>query len=340
MRLFELRHALVLVLLLSSAGSAAAQSVPTVSEVDRVRLAEAFRIGETLGETLWEHWNKAPFAVLLVTPDYEYLIRHPKASADFTLIGYDALLKSQLYYRKRTHSPTLLATFPAVGGISTIVIGQAENTSAKTSTHWVATILHEHFHQLQNSQPTYYRDVDLLNLARGDQTGMWMLNYPFPYDSPEVKQQFNALSRLLAETLETRRKAEFSARLNTYLKARREFEKRLGEDDYRYFSFQVWQEGMARYTEYRIAELAARTYKPSTAFRALKDYKTFKEVAATIRSGILKELHTLQLGEYQRVAFLPLGAGEGLLLDRNNPVWRQRYFAEKFYVDKYFIAAN
>jgi hypothetical protein len=35
-----------------------------------------------------------------------------------------------------------------------------------------------------------------------------------------------------------------------------------------------------------------------------------------------------------------LGAGEGLLLDKLDPHWHRRYFAEKFYVDKYFNASN
>ena len=108
---------------------------------------------------------------MLVTPDTEFLIRHPKPSVDFAKSGYDAVLKSDVYYRKRNFPAHFLATFPAVGGISTIVVGQAENTSAKTSTPWVITLLHEHFHQLQNSQPNYYPDVNALNLARGDRTG-------------------------------------------------------------------------------------------------------------------------------------------------------------------------
>ena len=169
---------------------------------------------------------------------------------------------------------------------------------------------------------------------------MWMLNYAFPYTSLEVKQQFTVLSRLLTELLQVTDKSEFSTKLAAYLKARQQFKMMLNPDDYRYFSFQVWQEGIARYTEYRIAELAAKKHKPSKEFRALKDYKPFKEVADEIKSGILKELSTLQLNDYQRVAFYPLGAGEGLLLDRINPQWQSRYFTDKFYVDKYFDVAK
>ena len=236
-----------------------------------MRLAEAFRLGDMLGNQLWTHWNKAPFAVLLVTPEHEFLIRHPKPSPDFILVNDDSLLKSKVYYRKRTQPQNLLATFPVAGGIPTIVIGQAENTSKKTSTPWVVTMLHEHFHQLQYSQPGYYDAVNALGLTRGDQTGMWMLNYPFPYDWAEMKEHFSHLSKMLAEAVEAGKDSDFRVKLAAYLKQRRELEHTLSPDDYKYFSFQMWQEGVARYTEYRVAKLAAaRLIDPRNVFARSK----------------------------------------------------------------------
>jgi hypothetical protein len=331
---------LILGVLLFSAPGAQAQIKPRLAETDRVRLAEGFRIGASLGNRLWAGWNKAPFAVLLITPEHEFLIRHPNPSADFTPAGYDALLKSNVYFRKRTQPPHLLATFPIVGGIPTIVIGQAENTDKKTSTPWVVTMLHEHFHQLQYSQPSYYADVDKLDLSRGDNSGMWMLNYPFPYDWMEMHEHFSRLGRLLLEALQASGNSDFSTKLSAYLKQRRELELTLSPDDYRYLSFQMWQEGIARYTEYRIAKLAADRYRPGKAFRALKDYTPFSQAAEETRSGIFNELRTARLAENKRVIFYALGAGEGLLLDRVNPSWRQRYFVEKFYLNNYLERPN
>ena len=326
--------AFVLLLSLTPAVARAGDQV-RVSDVDRIRLSEAFSIGDKLGNQLWAGWNKAPFAVLLDTPEYEFLIRHPKPSSDFVLVNYDPLLKSNVYYRKRTQPIHLLATFP-IGGIPTIVIGQAENTAKKTSTQWVVTMLHEHFHQLQYSRTGYYDDVNALGLTRGDQTGMWMLNYPFPYDWHEMQELFSHLSHSLANVLQAKSKSDFSAGLSTYLKQRREIENTLSPDDYRYVSFQMWQEGIARYTEYQIAKLAAGSYRPSKALRTLKDYQPFGEVAEDIRVGILSELTTVNLAESKRVIFYSLGAGEGLLLDRVNPRWRRRYLVDKFYLHKYF----
>lgn len=313
-----------------------AQDHPTIPDIDRVRLAEAFKIGESLGNQVWDSWDKAPFAVLLVTPDYEFLIRNPRPSDDFTLIGYDSLLQSKVYYRARTFSTNLLATFPAVGGVPTIVIGQAENTLKKTSSPWVITVLHEHFHQLQDSHPDYFRDVDSLDLSGGDKTGMWMLNYPFPYESSKVDSQFVTMTGLLLKALNSEGQSDLDANAGAYLTARGKLGTMLDSADYRYFSFQIWQEGIARYTEYRIAELAGREYTPSAAFRALKDYEPFDQVANGIKTGIITELFGLQLDQSRRVAFYPIGAAEGLLLDRVNPGWHKRYFTEKFYVDRYF----
>jgi len=332
---------LLLLLVFLTATDGLAQEKPSIPAVDRTRLAEAFRIGERLRNRVWSNWDQAPFAVLLITPEYEFLIRHPRPSADFTLIGNDPLLRSNVYFRKRTQAIHFLATFPAVSGVPTIVIGQAENTDKKTSTPWVLTVLHEHFHQLQMSQPSYYSEVESLNLSRGDQSGMWMLNFAFPYQNDRVATQFSRLSNLLAEALQAKTKKEFSAKLALYLEARKDFQSLLSPDDYKYFSFQSWQEGIARYTEYRVADLAARKYQPTREFRSLKDYMPFREVTESIlNQQVLGRLPTLQLTKSERNVFYPFGAAEALLLDRANPKWQSRYFTEKFYVDKYFSATK
>jgi hypothetical protein len=313
-----------------------AQKTPTLPEADRIRIAEGFRLADALGNRVWPDWDKAPFAVLLVTPDHEFLIRHPKPSDDFTLVGEDALLKSKVWYRPRKNPTSFLATFPAVGGVSTVVIGQPENTEAKTSTRWLITLLHEHFHQLQDSQPRFYADVDNLGLARGDTTGMWTLNYPFPYTKAEVKDHFSAMAKALLQALQAREKPEFGDKFAAYLESRKKFRDLLKADEYRYFAFQVWKEGIARYTEYHLAELAAAEYKPSKDFQELKDYRSFKDVARDILSGIEKELGSVQLDKAKREVVYNFGAAEGLVLDRARPQWRKQYFEEKFTLDRHF----
>src|SRR5262249_29470360 len=157
------------------------------------------------------------------TKEYEFLIRHPKPSEDFTLIGDDAILKHKVWYRARKFNPEFLATFPAVGGVSTIVIGQPENTTVRGSVHWVITVLHEHFHQLQNAKPRYQATVDALGLAKGDQTGMWMLNYAFPYATTAVKDQYAVTAQALVSAVRGRDQADFPMKVETYLEAKNKF---------------------------------------------------------------------------------------------------------------------
>lgn len=308
---------------------------PTLPETDRTRLAEAFRLGDQLGDRIWPGWSKAPFAVLLVTPEHEFLIRHPQPSADFVKLGYDDKLKSDVSFRKRTMSPGFLATFPAIRGsmVSTIVVGQAENTFVKTSTPWVVTLLHEHFHQLQDSQPNFYRDVNALNLARGDESGMWMLNYAFPYDRVEVQEHFVAMSKFLAAAVRSPRR-ERTKRVADYLVAREKFRQLVAGDDYKYLAFQFWKEGIARYTEYRIAQLAFKSYRPTKEYRALSDYQSFADFAQTTYEGIFRQLLTQKLAESKREVVYSFGAAEGLLLDLTKPGWRAKYFSQKFDLGK------
>jgi hypothetical protein len=311
------------------------QQSPKLSATDRTRLVEAFRLADQLGDRIWPRWSKAPFTVLLVTPEHEFLIRHPQPSPDFQNLGYDSELKSNVLYRRRTMSSSFLATFPAIRGsmVSTIVVGQAENTSVKTSTPWVITLLHEHFHQLQDSQPNFYADVSALNLARGDETGMWMLNYAFPYDRSEVQQQFAAMSGLLAAAVRAR-KQHRASRVRDYLVARRKFQQLVEPDDYKYLAFQFWKEGIARYTEYRLAQLAATSYRPTRLFRALPDYHSFADVARTTHEGIFRQLRTQKLAQSKREVVYSFGAAEGLLLDQIKPGWRRQYFVQRFDLGK------
>lgn len=328
-------HSILLLIVLTTM-HVGAQRSPRLTDVDRTRLAEAFAIGDGYCEQLWRGWSRAPFAVLLTTPEYEFLLRHPRPSADFISLGYDSLLKTTVLYRARTQPLNLLATFPAVEAVITIVTGQAENTMRNTSTLWVATLLHEHFHQMQMSQERYFADVASLNLSRGDASGMWMLNYPFPYSSPNANRSFKRMCAALADALLASSET-LEEKLESYLRLRAQFKKYILADDYTYFSFQVWQEGIARYTEYRIAERAGRDYTPSAAYRALKDYSPLAEGANIIlRDMIYDRLRDANLSETKRNSFYAVGAAEGLLLDRVNPKWKERYFTEKFALEKFF----
>jgi hypothetical protein len=282
-------------------------------------------LAAAMGTHLWPDWTAAPFSVLLITPEQEFLLNERPVQAEFTRVDHDSLLRSDVFVRTRELPLNLLATYPAFGRTPTVVIGQPERTG-KSSTRWLLTVLHEHFHQLQMSQPGYSAGVAALGLARGDQTGMWMLNYPFPYDSPDVQAAFDAFARSLDTALARGPRTTGEQQWRAIADARARLRETLSPDDDRYLMFQMWQEGVSRYTELRVARWAASQFMPSPQFRALPDFTSFGVAADSIEAAIHAGLRDNPLGRTRRVAFYAAGAAMALALDQFVPGWRARYF--------------
>lgn len=306
-----------------------------VKEKERQCIAEAILISNLYSDSIWKSFNKTPFTLLLVTNDYEFLINHPNPTKDFNFLKYDSLLNSKIFYRKTQFNKSFLATFPAVNGINCIVVGTPENTG-KNSTEWIITLLHEHFHQFVNNQPNYYKEVSDLDLANGDTSGMWMLNYPFPYDSKNVTSTFKDYKSSLNNLaiIENINSPAFKKTYKLYLNNRLKFKESISESDYKYFSFQLWQEGIARYTEIKFLK-AMTNYKTPSSIKNLDDYVEFSVYAKQMLKKEMDKLETFQLKEHKRVCFYAIGMAEGLILDKLNPMWRKDYLNDKFYLEKY-----
>jgi hypothetical protein len=319
-------HAILLIATLAAPDTAHGQSGPRLTEPDRIRLAEALRLADRVRPHVWPGWERTPMAVLLVADSMEYLVGHPRPTPEFSPVGWDPLLEREVLVRPRHFPPSLLATFPAVGGTATIVVGTARRTG-KSSGEWVLTLLHEHFHQLQSSLPDYYARVNGLGLARGDTTGQWMLDYPFPYDSVPVQRAVSALAASIARALAA---ADAKGAMRTVAQEREALRRLLSADDDRYLEFQLWQEGVPRYVELAAAETAAKAEEPPEAFRRLPDYVPYAELAVRLRRDLKRQLVGLSLGRERRVAFYPLGAGLAALLQRSGGQWKRRYEQRAF----------
>lgn len=320
-------------LLIFSFGQLFAQSLPEMRQADKLRIREAINISNRYGDRLFAGYSATPFAIVLVTDSVEFLIHHPDPSTDFRLLGYDSLLKSKVYCRKAQFNAHLLATFPTVNGRSCIVVGTPENTR-KTSSEWIITLLHEHFHQYQNAYPDYFQSVDDLHLSGGDQTGMWMLNYPFPYDSIPVVKQYSHYTKALYRAVANIDAPNADGYLKQYFLARKKFRNTLSPAAYRYFSFQVWQEGLARNTEYAFLKML-QDYTPSKEASSLPDFVPFSALQVKMYSNEMENVLNSNLYENKRVSFYSVGFAEGLLLDDLSKHWREKYLADKFYIEHY-----
>ena len=311
--------------------SFAQSKIPTT---EALLIKEAKLITDKTGDKIWPGISKTSFAIILVTDSLEFLINHPYPSTDFKKVYRDSILQTDIYARPRTFSKNLLATFPAVNGLSCMVVGTPANTG-RSLTDWMITLLHEHFHQYVNSQPGYYASVNALNLSGGDETGMWMLNYPFPYDSAIVIQQYEKYTTALINAVNSIGKATFNTNLNTFIKEKATFKALLKSEDYRYFSFQLWQEGLAAYTEYKFLE-SLTAYKISPAVAQLKGFTSLQDYRNKYYKNRMQDLQQLKLATDQRICIYAVGFAEGILLDTVNKKWRRQYLTDKFATDNYF----
>ena len=289
----------------------AASSVPVPADRIGAQLSALREIARTQGEALWPGYGTAPFGFLLVQAEREVLICHPSMPSGFSRDATDAATGCDRYVRPRSGLPdALLAAMPLFGPPSTIVMGTPETTGL-TPARWRSTIFHEHFHQWQSSLPDYYARVAALDLAGGDETGMWMLNFAFPYAQAEVAAAHAAAAQALLAAIEARGTAAFGERLRDYAERRRAFAAAAGERNWRYFDFQLWQEGVARWTEIAIGKGSS-----DAAMRA---------EAETREREMLAELRAPDLARQQRIAAYPMGTGEAILLEACGPGWRARY---------------
>ncbi len=308
-------------------------SQPKMRYEDKIRIREAMIISKTYGDKIWKGINEIPFVVLLVTDSIEFLVNHPYPSDDFKISEYDEITGTKIMYRPRQFQLWFLATFPAVNGVNCIVVGTPENAK-KNSTDWTITLLHEHFHQYQFTSKDYYAEVNALNLSGGDETGMWQINFKFPYDSVLVIEQYKKYTTALSKALASLNTPSFTKDFAAYKTERNKFKEVLKPNDYKYFSFQIWQEGIARYTEYKFIE-ALTSYKPSNEFFMLSDKTPFYIYSQNFYNAQAKELTALDLAKDQRVCFYAIGFAEGLLLDYQSKNWKDNYLKNKFFVEVY-----
>lgn len=286
-----------------SSGALAAELPPILQPI------RAF--AATYGDILWPGYVSAPFGFLLIGEDKETLLCQPGTPRGFTAEGVEPVTGCTRWSRGRSGLPAnLLAAMPVLGPPSTIVMGTFAGTG-QSRPAWVRTVLHEHFHQWQTALPGYYERVDALDLSGGDRTGMWMLNFAFPYESASAGPAYAAASAKLAEALDQRGNPGFLPAFDRYLAARAHFAAAVSPRDWRYLEFQLWQEGTARWTEIQLGKIY-----PDAEVR---------EASIALERHTIAQLGRPALAAQRRELAYPLGAAEAMLMSACGPAWRSAY---------------
>jgi len=282
---------------------------------------------KNFGDSIWNNISATPLRILLITDSLEFLFNHDTPDKSFKFYQHDSHLNTDIYVRPKRFPKFLRAAFPAVGGVDCIVVGIPKNTGYIKNTpmsdeDWIMMVLHEHFHVYQGANSQYKKNKAILEKKLSANSNNWMLDYNFPYDNKKVNEIFKRYSQSICQTLKSQDKDDLKDKRKQYLNDQKKLHKYLTSNDYSYLQFQIWQEGVATYTQYRYFDFVNRHNRFFKETYALDFKSKDKEFLKTYEDILLKK----DLQKSKRKMFYSVGLLRGVINDKINPNWRKDYF--------------
>jgi hypothetical protein len=345
----SLLTSVLLLVLFSSVASGALplpprKPFPRLAGEQKTRLREVFHLVRTLGPNVWPKFDGREAPVLLIIGEVEYLLNSSVAPLGFDMFLAEEFNELPVFARQRIYPPTLRASFPATYR-ETVVVGTAEQIGL-SPTAWVLMVAHELFHCFQASNGMNQK-VWALKIGPADDPD-WHLNFPFPYKEPKVQEALGELGSALSGAVdllpgrdggEIVRQARLAAEKMADLRALLEALKQDARH-FNYFRYQTGKEGVARYVEYRLAELAAEgSYRPLPEFAAAQGFVLYKRVWQEQYGQQLSRLPQAGRLTGDRVEFYVLGQALSVVLDAVRPEWKELYFESGLWLDDLLRAA-
>lgn len=328
--------------LLVMLGAVAPAAAQVVGERDAAMVAEAYHLWESLGDSVWSGWTQTPMPMVFVAPDHEFAIGFDAPPEGFAPVA-QRVAGRNVSVRTRTLEPATAASYP-VGGVPAVVIGPAESLGW-TPTQWALKAAHEMYHVLSMRRGSIAK-VRALDIGPAADPS-WQLDFPFPYGDVDVMRLMHLEGYALylgisasdddadGVTYDAGTALEALAVMRDYLRGA------TGDDRAAdYAMFQEAEEGAGRYTEYRLARLAAESgYEPAASFRALAGYVPYNDTwEGQYRSAPFVVKHAGRAVK-TRTLFYYTGLGKCLLLDRIDPDWKDAFFAPGVWLDDLIAAA-
>ena len=112
----------------------------------------------------------------------------------------------------------------------------------------------------------------------------WPLTFPFPYSDADTMRLIHLQGYLVWLAVQSSTQDEAKYDIGTALDATRVYRSHLArlrsdEKAYRYSQYQEWNEGVAAYFEYGLAEkAAASTYRPTPGYSSLPTFQGYTEL--------------------------------------------------------------
>ena len=332
---------LVLLLLASSLLTRTAGSTQAgLTAQDAAAIDELYHLWSVEADSIWTGASDTTVPVLYIKTNNEYAIGFPEKIRGFVSVSTAGEWHRSVQARRRILATGLSASFP-VEGVAAVVIGSPELLK-KSPEDWVLVAAHETFHVFQAAHGSYAKTSTLNLSSSGDPS--WQLTFPFPYTNADVMRLIHLQGYTLWLTATSKDEGEAQYNLGTALEAAqvyRTFLNRLAQPkDYLYSEVQEWSEGVAAYTQYRLAEAAVQNnYVPTAVFRTLPGFHGYTASwKQTYQNWPYLVKHAGRAAR-DRNAFYHLGMGKALALDKVYPSWKTQYFATGLWLDDLLKAA-
>ena len=292
------------------------RKIPKLNHGDVEVISEAFNLWKTEGDKIWKGWTKIKMPFLYKKENFEYWINFPD---NIHKGKYIQKIKNMSVYGKSVSGNNGFAASMDIDSVAAVVLSSPKITGM-TKERWIITAIHEMFHVYQNSKKSYQRKIKELGISYGKDAS-WMLNYPFPYKDSSLQTISHMEGYLLYKIYKSNNNMEniydsflLSDILSLY---KNHIICKYGTDNnYKYSEFQQSVEGIAKYTEIKMAKIAEKDYTPINPDIHFTD----------IYTNQINVIRHCGKGTGGRLTFYYLGLGTGLVLDKINPSWKENYF--------------
>jgi hypothetical protein len=317
------------------------QQIPALSYEDKIIIAEATHLWRELGNKVWHGWTSSSIPMIYIKKDYEYLVGYTSPPSEYMKLEHDSVLDSIVYFKKRELNENLATTW-YVGDSKVVAIATPSELHMSPS-QWILTAIHEMFHVYQGVMGSMEK-VSTLGIDYGEDAS-WQLKFPFPYKDEILLKAIHTEANLAFIGITTDNEFECLYNSLSFLETVQIYKEliRLIYGDlknYKYALFQEWTEGIAKYTEFKMVQLAAgENYKPLREFMDLDGYQSYRELKEDYYQKQFYAMRHCGKGVQGRFMFYYLGCAKGLLLDKVFPEWKKHYFTADIWLDDIFDLA-
>jgi len=353
--LFALLGVVILCLVLAAGSMWSNRSLPVESAtpkqletLDKIRLVESLHLKASLGDTLWPGFGKEPIPISLHYDRVSFLIGYPGSPpASWEVVPGDDF-QGQIYYLKAETDPQNFAI--QVGEVW--VAGMATKTMTdlflvqvyrdflppvieqvfpyrlliQPSETQICAVIHEAFHVYQaRLAPQRLKAAEEAHKS-GEQ--YWVVD-------PTMRASWYEETYLLVKAVSAKTDAEARQLAHQFLETRNQRRQHadLSSDLVDYERWLEWEEGLGKYVEVKILQLAhqSASYQPIPEIEADPDFKGYRGFSGRWSQENIQL--RLQAGKEGESRFYQTGLAITYLLDRLDVGWKGKVMEEGTFLE-------